>query len=83
MGQGVRDQLNYFFEYFRKRIVEHQKDFANDQLEDTMTEPKDFVEAFLKEMRRKELANEKGHHFRSIIYRNKTTSGRPSCGSAL
>jgi hypothetical protein len=25
------------------------------------------VEAFLKEMRRKELANETGHHFKSII----------------
>jgi hypothetical protein len=45
--------------------VEHQKDFANDQLEDTMSEPKDFVEAFLKEMRRKELGNEQGHHFKS------------------
>jgi Zn-dependent oligopeptidase len=46
--------------------VEHQKDFANDQLEDTMSEPKDFVEAFLKEMRRRELAKT-GHHFKSIF----------------
>jgi hypothetical protein len=65
IGQGVHYRLNYFFEYFGKRIVEHQKDFANDQLEDTMSEPKDFVEAFLKEMRRKELAKEEGHHFKS------------------
>jgi hypothetical protein len=54
--------------YFHRKVAEHKQDLALEmekgEIGEKATAPRDYVEAFLKELTKKEANQESGHYFR-------------------
>uniref|UniRef100_A0A914IA08 Unspecific monooxygenase n=1 Tax=Globodera rostochiensis TaxID=31243 RepID=A0A914IA08_GLORO len=61
VADQIKQRLDKFFGFFESRITEHQREL--DKSGDWEAPPKDFVEAFLKEMKRKNELDQNGHYF--------------------
>uniref|UniRef100_A0A914IAA4 Uncharacterized protein n=1 Tax=Globodera rostochiensis TaxID=31243 RepID=A0A914IAA4_GLORO len=61
VADQIKQRLDKFFGFFESRITEHQREL--DKCGDWEAPPKDFVEAFLKEMKRKNERDQNGHYF--------------------